>query len=518
MLSFILDTLHEDLNRVMEKPYCELAEKESNESDAEASQRWWQNHLKRENSIIVDMFHGQFKSVITCPECERISITFDPFMYLGLPIPSETCKIKFKFFPLMPEYEFHDLEINLTDTTNIRDLKHFICENFKVKSIEYLDALRIKDFMFKQILKDGVLVKQVYEISEEVIFYELQNNAGYNFGMNTFYITPAEFIQESSFLFFKNSVQNALFYAKPFTLEKGKNVGDLYLEVFKFYRRLLDDYHNHEYKNFKSNCSNQEFVEKEFDFYINKKEAIKLHFINNIPESDSIFSSKVSCEFCGDKCQFCKLPILKQKIPLHKLYDGLRIERKLVLYAEISTKMKPNILLLYNKIPVTKNLMEKKKGSINIYDCIEDFSKEERLQKENAWFCPKCKKHQEALKRLEIYRPPNILIVQFKRFKIKSTGVVMGFLQNKKNEAFIDFPINNLDITKYVVGNNKENHIYELYAISQHFGGLSSGHYTALAKNANSWVEFDDESVSKVNIKEIVSSSAYILFYKRKAS
>lgn len=31
---------------------------------------------------------GQYKSTLVCPVCEKISITFDPFMYLSLPLPS----------------------------------------------------------------------------------------------------------------------------------------------------------------------------------------------------------------------------------------------------------------------------------------------------------------------------------------------------------------------------------------------------------------------------------------------
>ena len=31
---------------------------------------------------------GQYKSTLVCPVCDKISITFDPFMYLSLPLPS----------------------------------------------------------------------------------------------------------------------------------------------------------------------------------------------------------------------------------------------------------------------------------------------------------------------------------------------------------------------------------------------------------------------------------------------
>ena len=47
----------------------------------------WNNHLKRNDSVIVDTLHGLFRSIVDCPECPRVSVTFDPFCYLTLPLP-----------------------------------------------------------------------------------------------------------------------------------------------------------------------------------------------------------------------------------------------------------------------------------------------------------------------------------------------------------------------------------------------------------------------------------------------
>lgn len=47
----------------------------------------WENHIKRNDSIIVDIFHGLFKSTLVCPVCSKVSVTFDPFCYLTLPLP-----------------------------------------------------------------------------------------------------------------------------------------------------------------------------------------------------------------------------------------------------------------------------------------------------------------------------------------------------------------------------------------------------------------------------------------------
>ena len=87
-LIYLLDKIHEDLNSITEKPYIEMEEKKENQTDEEVSKIWWEKHLKRENSIIVDLFHGQFKSTISCNKCKRISISFDSYMFISLPIPS----------------------------------------------------------------------------------------------------------------------------------------------------------------------------------------------------------------------------------------------------------------------------------------------------------------------------------------------------------------------------------------------------------------------------------------------
>lgn len=51
----------------------------------------WDNHLLRNQSIIVDLFHGQLKSQVSCKECGAVSVRFDPFNYLSLPLPMDSC-------------------------------------------------------------------------------------------------------------------------------------------------------------------------------------------------------------------------------------------------------------------------------------------------------------------------------------------------------------------------------------------------------------------------------------------
>ncbi|GLT60957.1 hypothetical protein SLA2020_336950 [Shorea laevis] len=91
LLAFLLDGLHKDLNRVKSKPYIEVKNGEGR-PDEEVADEYWQNHLVHNDSIIVEVCQGQFKSTLFCPVRKNMSFTFDPFIYLSLPLPSTTMR------------------------------------------------------------------------------------------------------------------------------------------------------------------------------------------------------------------------------------------------------------------------------------------------------------------------------------------------------------------------------------------------------------------------------------------
>ncbi|XP_029830554.2 ubiquitin carboxyl-terminal hydrolase 32 isoform X2 [Ixodes scapularis] len=90
LLAFLLDGLHEDLNRVQEKPYVELKDS-AGRPDDEVAREAWENHALRNRSVVVDLFHGQLQSTVTCKVCSHTSVRFDPFNFLSLPLPMESC-------------------------------------------------------------------------------------------------------------------------------------------------------------------------------------------------------------------------------------------------------------------------------------------------------------------------------------------------------------------------------------------------------------------------------------------
>ncbi|KAJ4903685.1 putative ubiquitin carboxyl-terminal hydrolase 11 [Raphanus sativus] len=153
--------------------------------------------------------------------------------------------------------------------------------------------------------------------------------------------------------------------------------------------------------------------------------------------------------------------------------------------------------------------------SISLLSCLEQYLAEEPLGPDNMWFCLQCKEKRPANKKLDLWKMPDILVLHLKRFKTSKHFV-------KKNDTFVDFPINDLDLSKYV--KNQENddqssYLYELYAVSNHYIGRSVPvrHYTAYAKliDYNEWYHFNDSYVSLVKEPAVKSKAAYLLFYRR---
>jgi len=87
-LRYLLEGLHEDVNRVAVKIKPLDTDIADNISDGEKAAESWRRYLRRDDSRIVDLFVGQLKSTLQCTVCGHCSVTFDPFWDLSLPLPS----------------------------------------------------------------------------------------------------------------------------------------------------------------------------------------------------------------------------------------------------------------------------------------------------------------------------------------------------------------------------------------------------------------------------------------------
>ena len=143
---------------------------------------------------------------------------------------------------------------------------------------------------------------------------------------------------------------------------------------------------------------------------------------------------------------------------------------------------------------------------ISIYDCFDLFVQSEKLVGDNQWKDDDGIKH-NADKKIDIWEFPNILIISINRFNNQG---------NKKND-FVEYPVDNLDLSKYCIGYNKYKSKFDLYGICNHVGGSNYGHYFSYCKYKDgNWYEFNDSSVTKININKVVTQNAYCLFYKKR--
>jgi ubiquitin carboxyl-terminal hydrolase 20/33 len=122
---------------------------------------------------------------------------------------------------------------------------------------------------------------------------------------------------------------------------------------------------------------------------------------------------------------------------------------------------------------------------------------------------------------MQIWSPPNILIIQLKRFK--NENIYGNMYRPVKTSSKVIFPIENMDIKNYTSDIFPVNNtIYDLISISEHRGTCDFGHYVAYSKNSinDEWYEFNDNDVFRVPKneleKELITKNAYLLFYVRK--
>jgi hypothetical protein len=176
--------------------------------------------------------------------------------------------------------------------------------------------------------------------------------------------------------------------------------------------------------------------------------------------------------------------------------------------------------------------------SVTLDQCFETFTRPERLDEHNKWYCANCKEHVSAMKTMQLWRLPNILVVHLKRFEFKHG------LRRDKLDTLVEFPLEDLNMSKHCAlynknGNNNDGlfviddqvpAMYDLFAVTNHYGRMGFGHYTAFARQwdelgmSPEWDLFDDSSVQSVGdgrgnqgkLPGVVSAAAYVLFYRRR--
>ncbi len=145
-----------------------------------------------------------------------------------------------------------------------------------------------------------------------------------------------------------------------------------------------------------------------------------------------------------------------------------------------------------------------KKNNITIYDCFNETFQNDILEKENAWFDDKTNTKKDVIKQTKICYLPPILVIHLKRW--------VDYIH--KNNDLVHCPYE-LDLNNYLFDSSIYKS-YELIGIINHIGNIFGGHYFSFVKKKDGWYCCDDSNISKINEKNIINSSNYCLFFRRK--
>lgn len=143
--------------------------------------------------------------------------------------------------------------------------------------------------------------------------------------------------------------------------------------------------------------------------------------------------------------------------------------------------------------------------SVSVADCLRAFVEPEELAGEDSYKCESCKSCQPHTKRLQVYRPPRVLVLTLKRFTQRSCGSsgfgfgLGGFGRSRsmsKNNSPVQLGdasggcgldlvpyCNPLGLRELAVRGRPVAPAYQLVAVSHHSGSLEGGHYTAQARS-----------------------------------
>ncbi|KAK4523749.1 hypothetical protein GAYE_SCF00G1645 [Galdieria yellowstonensis] len=571
LMAFLLDGLHEDLNRIRNKPYIEVIEG-GDRPDDEVAAIAWKQHLQRNNSIVVDLFQGQYKSTVICPDCGKVSVTFDPFMYLSLPVPGKNEKIV-EVLVFLRRAERDKLQCHEFQTRPVRyavrinrkgrigDVRDRISVLTGVPSNRLICAVLFLNRFYQVPVPDWNRVDELVSLGgqERLVIYEVENSwvpgrklhhGEVDSGRDRVVLLKIVHTERNS--------DRVIAVPSVITVKRDELTGDRLLKEIVFFCRRFFDFDSFLERSKLSkesgDCIDGSEQVLEQDSHSEERAKLALAVDSSNLQATNYESSRIGKKR-KSKAQFP----FEAKISFERTHGSGHVFDSTVIHWD-----SPSLIHLPDTSTATirvewtldgtcKELFDLEEASFRAYvvdhsvsqntyeshdtyptieDCLRRWSEKEILSQDNAWFCPVCKDHKQASKHLQLWSTPEILIIHLKRFSY-------SIWNRTKVETFVKYPLSGLNLAPYVVGKGEEDApqpIYDLYAVCNHFGGLGGGHYTAYAispwkvsddeadpyfeyndgyKNGP-WYNFDDSSVFRMtDSNQAVSDSAYVLFYRR---
>uniref|UniRef100_A0A672LSU3 Ubiquitin carboxyl-terminal hydrolase 4 n=1 Tax=Sinocyclocheilus grahami TaxID=75366 RepID=A0A672LSU3_SINGR len=523
LLAFLLDGLHEDLNRVKKKPYLALRDAEGRPDEIVAKEAW-ANHRLRNDSVIVDIFHGLFKSTLVCPECSKVSVTFDPFCYLTLPLPMKKDRTMEVFLVRTdPQFKPMQYRVVVPKMGVVADLCSALAKLSGVPS-ENMVVADVYNHRFHKIYKRDDGLNHILE-KDDIFVYEVLEEDSEKMNL------PVYFRERHA----KHSggSSGTMLFGQPLLITVPRHnltVDTLYEHVLE---RIGSPVSDGASCSAGSNNSDEEAMDHQ-----ESPEPENSHSDTVDGEEESEPEPENGPNSSGGK-SFTSRPKLFSFSMVNSYgtanissvpFDGNLL--KLTTHSTVAMDWDSDTKKLcyddqeaeaYDKHESMLHA-QKKKTTVALRECIELFTTMETLGEHDPWYCPTCKKHQQATKKFDLWSLPRILVVHLKRFSYNRCW-------RDKLDTVVDFPIRDLIMSEFVCDPKADPYVYDLIAVSNHYGGMGGGHckslfaqlshyemtsllfiswfvfdYTAYGKNKmdGKWYYFDDSSVSSSTEDQIV--------------
>lgn len=178
-LSFLIDGLHEDLNRIVKKPYTENPESDDKTvHDPEAikalGEKFREIHRARNDSVAMDLFNGFYKNTMVCPDCDKVSITFDPYSALTLQLPVEQ---NFQHSLLFVPHKGKPVrvELDIEKNATIKDVRMYVANRFEGVNWSRIIITEVYNNKYYKVFDDTKSLAELNIAPRDVIVaYELE--------------------------------------------------------------------------------------------------------------------------------------------------------------------------------------------------------------------------------------------------------------------------------------------------------------------------------------------------------
>lgn len=527
-----LDSLHEEVKSEkideLNKKMIYAYPKTENETDISASKRFWDFFIKHNNSVITNLFYGQIRNTMKCLACAYTQTTFEVFSTLLLEIPVLK-KIKVLLVPSLNIKSTIQLTLFISEAALFIDIgtyiKQYIKEgfdNFRILLFNYPNSSAKFVKMSENIYnasKKGMIV--VYEIGESIYGNEEEQEKDDDENGEYFpFITYVKKAKEQD-----KTVNNSKFISFPrvFPINTYSKIKTLRVLLYGYLRKYyplpselsISKHYDELALNYLEKgieLDETEVIlslEKEYDFlFIKKNNDEKINdYLSKYPFKCYLSSSKPDT---SDILLFSNVNEDNQK----SFQDNQPI-KNVITYAKTGYKIVIEILNeeYISKFNNVTEIASEEEKIPSLNDSLIHFSLHEKLEKGNEWFCPNCRKCQNAYKKMDLFYLPKYLIISIKRYTrnyLSKTKIQLL----KQNDA-ITFPINSLNLERFVDGPKIPKPQFDLYAVCQHSGSTEGGHYASACKNFGKWYLFDDASFFECDDDMICTQEGYILFYKK---